>query len=175
MTSLKTSVSSGKTQIASAITDKGVSTAASATFSQMASNIRSISTSNVYSISSFNNELISDDLLIHCPCLDFRNGIVYYPANTEIEVNRNSFYLFINIKLDNYSQVELYTGSNNYPLYLMIWEYEPGNLSTLAVKTTSILYGYYNGYKDLGFTTDPNKLYILKIWGGNTYMGCRFK
>ena len=39
---LKTSVSSGKTQIASAITDKGVSTAASATFSQMASNIRSI-------------------------------------------------------------------------------------------------------------------------------------
>ena len=41
---LKTSVSSGKAQIASAITDKGVSTAASATFSQMASNIRNINT-----------------------------------------------------------------------------------------------------------------------------------
>nr|DAH19483.1 MAG TPA: hypothetical protein [Caudoviricetes sp.] len=39
---LKTSVSSGKAQIASAITDKGVSTAASATFPQMASNIRNI-------------------------------------------------------------------------------------------------------------------------------------
>ena len=39
---LKTSVSSGKAQIASAITDKGVSTAASASFSQMASNIRNI-------------------------------------------------------------------------------------------------------------------------------------
>lgn len=41
---LKTSVSSGKAQIASAITDKGVSTAASAAFSQMASNIRNINT-----------------------------------------------------------------------------------------------------------------------------------
>jgi len=39
---LKTSVSSGKAQIASAITDKGVSTAASTAFSQMASNIRNI-------------------------------------------------------------------------------------------------------------------------------------
>ena len=39
---LKTSVSSGKAQIASAITDKGVSTVASASFSQMASNIRNI-------------------------------------------------------------------------------------------------------------------------------------
>ena len=42
ISSLKSSVSSGKAQIASAITDKGVSTVASASFSQMASNIRSI-------------------------------------------------------------------------------------------------------------------------------------
>lgn len=42
ISSLKTSVSSGKAQIASAITDEGVSTAASASFSQMASNIRNI-------------------------------------------------------------------------------------------------------------------------------------
>ena len=42
ISSLKSSVSSGKAQIASAITDKGVSTAASASFSQMASNIRNI-------------------------------------------------------------------------------------------------------------------------------------
>lgn len=40
--SLKTSVSSGKAQIASAITDKGVSTSSSASFSTMASNIRQI-------------------------------------------------------------------------------------------------------------------------------------
>ena len=50
ISSLKSSVSSGKAQIASAITDKGVSTAASATFSQMASNIRNISTSNTSGI-----------------------------------------------------------------------------------------------------------------------------
>ena len=39
---LKTSVSEGKSLIASAITDKGVSTASSATFQTMANNIRSI-------------------------------------------------------------------------------------------------------------------------------------
>ena len=42
--SLKTSVSNGKSAVASAITDKGVSTSATATFSTMASNIRAIST-----------------------------------------------------------------------------------------------------------------------------------
>lgn len=39
---LKTSVSDGKTAIAAAVTDKGVNTAASDSFSTMASNIRSI-------------------------------------------------------------------------------------------------------------------------------------
>lgn len=40
--SLKSSVSSGKAQIASAITDKGVSTSSTASFSTMANNIRAI-------------------------------------------------------------------------------------------------------------------------------------
>ena len=43
---LKTSVSEGKSLIAAAVTDKGVQTAADATFQQMANNIRSISTFN---------------------------------------------------------------------------------------------------------------------------------
>ena len=41
---LFTSVSDGKAQVASAITDKGVNTASDATFDQMAANIRSIQT-----------------------------------------------------------------------------------------------------------------------------------
>lgn len=41
---LKTSVSSGKAQVASAITDKGVSTSSTASFSQMATNIGNIPT-----------------------------------------------------------------------------------------------------------------------------------
>ena len=40
--SLKTSVSNGKSAVASAITDKGISTSATATFDTMASNIRSL-------------------------------------------------------------------------------------------------------------------------------------
>lgn len=42
LNSLKTSVSNGKSAIASAITDKGVSTSASASFNTMANNIRNI-------------------------------------------------------------------------------------------------------------------------------------
>lgn len=45
ITNLFTSVSNGKSAIASAITDKGVSTASNATFSTMANNIRNIPTS----------------------------------------------------------------------------------------------------------------------------------
>lgn len=41
---LKTSVSEGKALVAAAVTDKGVSTAASATFATIASNVRSITT-----------------------------------------------------------------------------------------------------------------------------------
>ena len=44
MNSLKSSVNSGKAQIASVITDKGVSTSASDSFSQMATNINQIKT-----------------------------------------------------------------------------------------------------------------------------------
>lgn len=42
ISSLKTSVSNGKSAVASAITDKGVSTSATASFNTMANNIRSI-------------------------------------------------------------------------------------------------------------------------------------
>ena len=44
ISSLKTSVSNGKSAVASAITDKGVSTSATASFNTMANNIRSINT-----------------------------------------------------------------------------------------------------------------------------------
>ena len=44
LNSLKTSVSNGKSAVASEITDKGVSSSATASFDTMANNIRSIST-----------------------------------------------------------------------------------------------------------------------------------
>lgn len=51
VSSLKSSVSNGKSLIASAITDKGVSTASSATFQVMSDNIRSIPTSTTSGVS----------------------------------------------------------------------------------------------------------------------------
>ena len=170
---LKTSVSNGKSAVASAITDKGVSTSATASFNTMANNIRKIVTSNIYTINNFNNELISDDKITHYPCYEYGSGnnITYHAENTSLQNGRNYFYF--NMKLNNYTQVELYTGANKYPLYLSIYEYNPGDFSTILLKASSS--GYYNGYQNLGFTTDPNKLYLLRVSGGNYYMGCRFK
>ena len=170
---LKTSVSNGKSAVASAITDKGVSTSATASFNTMANNIRKIVTSNIYTINNSNNELISDDKITHCPCYEYGSGniITYHAENTSLENGKNYFYF--NMKLNNYTQVELYTGANRYPLYLSIYEYNPGDLSTITLKAS--LSGYYNGYQNLGFTIDPNKLYLLRVSGGNYYMGCRFK
>ena len=55
--SLKTSVSNGKSAVASAITDKGVSTSATASFDTMASNIRSIPVTTGYTrVSSYSAE-----------------------------------------------------------------------------------------------------------------------
>ena len=53
--SLKTSVSNGKSLIASAITDKGVSTAETATFQQMANNISVIKTTSSRTIALLSN------------------------------------------------------------------------------------------------------------------------
>ena len=47
LNSLKSSVSNGKSAVASAITDKGVSTSATASFEQMAANIAAISTKDM--------------------------------------------------------------------------------------------------------------------------------
>lgn len=170
---LKTSVSNGKSAVASAITDKGVSTSATASFNTMANNIRKIVTSNIYTINNSNNELISDDKITHCPCYEYGTGnnITYHAENTSLTNGKNYFYF--NMKLNNYTQVELYTGANNYPLYLSIYEYNPGDFSTITLKASRS--GYYNGYQNLDFITDPNKLYLLRVHGGNYYMGCRFK
>lgn len=50
LNSLKTSVSNGKSAVANAITDKGVSTSATASFDTMAENIRSIGSNGKFSI-----------------------------------------------------------------------------------------------------------------------------
>lgn len=58
---LKSSVSSGKTAIASAITDKGISTAADAPFTTMATNIRNISTDPKVVSGDFNTGIMNSD------------------------------------------------------------------------------------------------------------------
>ena len=67
ISSLKSSVSSGKATIAAAVTDKGVQTAADATFEQMANNIR-----NILSIGSL--DISGDQLSDWCKSATTQNG-----------------------------------------------------------------------------------------------------
>lgn len=60
MAELKNSVSDGKALVASAITDKGVATAADATFNVMASNIRNIQTERAYPNGFFKKDSLTD-------------------------------------------------------------------------------------------------------------------
>ena len=93
---LKSSVSSGKTQIASAITDKGVSTAASATFSQMASNISKI---DVYSGS-------THVIWIETPCITKNATVTATKGSVTITAKYNSTFGRWKAELPNSS----YTG-----------------------------------------------------------------
>lgn len=94
---LKSSVSSGKTQIASAITDKGVSTAASATFSQMATNIGKI---DVYSGS-------THVIWIETPCITKNATVTATKGSVTITAKYNSTFGRWKAELPNSS----YTGS----------------------------------------------------------------
>ena len=65
VTELFTSVSDGKSAIAAAITDKGVTTAADATFQQMAANVEAIQTSSVQSVNLHVTNNISTQVTIY--------------------------------------------------------------------------------------------------------------
>lgn len=104
---LKTSVSSGKAQVASAITDKGVSTSSTASFSQMATNIRSIA-------SGITPQLISGNVIY-----SNKDGNRYYWNNQYTNVNKyippvynikTGIYMFGHIILNNYTYI---WGSSN--------------------------------------------------------------
>ena len=96
ISSLKSSVSSGKAQIASAITGKGVSTSSTASFSTMASNIRSLS---VYPsdhkasiITNFNIAWNDDSVHTYVIPSEYANFPVYVKLNA---VNSNSGRLYV--------------------------------------------------------------------------------
>ena len=90
--SLKTSVSSGKSQIASAITDKGVSTSSSASFSTMASNIRKIkSIISPSSLSPRSVTLSSEDLPYTLPSSTCLIGGVPYRVSS----SKNNVYTLV--------------------------------------------------------------------------------
>ena len=89
---LKTSVSNGKSAVASAITDKGVSTSATASFDTMASNIRSIETASGSLINLPNGYLYSTTTFVHGFSMSWFNES---SGNSTLDYPINSNYAFI--------------------------------------------------------------------------------
>ena len=88
---LFTSVSDGKTQIASAITDKGVSTSASDTFAQMAANIGSIAVGKKINI--YTDQQTINNVLLEIP--NYHSGMQFVFWSTSSYYNYNSFSITI--------------------------------------------------------------------------------
>ena len=135
--SLKTSVSNGKSAVASAITDKGVSTSATATFDTMARNIRNIASA---------------------PKLLFTTQIVSY--NTQITLPQAVSYVVIDIISSDpqyNTTTTLRVSSGNVVIYSAT---ETGMTGTGKVELTAnlqsstILYVWYQ-YSGSGPNVDP--------------------
>lgn len=149
---LKTSVSEGKSLIAAAVTDKGVQTAADATFQQMATNIGNIQTGNCISgaASNITTESKFDDQRY--------NYLVITISNPLITTNFNRALIVFNVKnLNLQEQQGCLFYSTNKSSY--VYEYGDGRSSYNATFTASI------GTGKIIFTS--NKVYSAS--GGNPF------
>ena len=156
---LKTSVSNGKSLIASAITDKGVSTASSATFQTMANNIGKISTIGYQNLNSVNGTLITADTKTNLIGINTS----YSPFIFNIGTNVSSGVTYFNIKANGYTKVYLTSTGYSYYLKCRIYKYNISNVKLwdeLAyIKGSSSTTSYQN----LGFTMSSSATYMITI------------
>ena len=121
--SLKTSVSNGKSAVASAITDKGVSTSATASFDTMAGNIRSISTimnpaaseyGGIITAAHFMYILVCDKYPIQIPTTIIADIQIYADSYaTSGNSSEYSIYRDVNIPIRNYLPTTSEVNRNN--------------------------------------------------------------
>ena len=105
-TELFQSVSDGKSAVAAAITDKGVETAADATFQQMADNIGQIETGSTIPLANFSYSVYtSDDIYFTNSSFEFVSAT--YGSSATVQVPINSL---IAVTLGDFSRVESSSG-----------------------------------------------------------------
>lgn len=168
---LKSSVSNGKSLIASAITDKGVSTASDATFQTMSNNIRNIQTAagSIYDLAIYGGALFNNDTnKFYFPCLSISSsgGITIKNAGDNVRDWSNTL-IYFGIKGVGYTKVWTYENnsySSGESFAITIYEYDPFDLSTLVNK--KYLVGSFSkntSAQELGFTMSANKVYLITV------------
>ena len=128
---LKTSVSNGKSLIASAITDKGVSTASNATFQTMSNNIRSIQTAagSIYDITAHDGTLFDNETnASYFPFLMMSGNSINVKAIGSSVRSWSDVIIHFGIRGANYTKVWAYENnsySSGESFSMFIYEYDP--------------------------------------------------
>ena len=167
---LKTSVSNGKSLIASAITDKGVSTASNATFQTMSNNIRSIQTAagSIYDITAHDGTLFDNETnASYFPFLMMSGNSINVKAIGSSIRSWSDVIIHFGIRGANYTKVWAYENnsySSGESFSMFIYEYDPFDLSTLTIKniTTGKFNSRYSA-QELGFTMSTDKVYLIAV------------
>lgn len=163
---VKTSVSNGKSLIASAITDKGVSTASNATFQTMSNNIRSINSLSTINLNSVDGKLF-DFGVATVDVIDERSNTIH-TAGTSLSADRE--YIIYNIIGSGYSKVYVSANTNNHTLNMRMSRivFRNGLLFFEQVFSESVGIG---GNRNLGFTMTNNDIYSISF--NFDYIGSR--
>ena len=145
---LKTSVSNGKSAVASAITDKGVSTSATASFNTMANNIRSISTGP-------NVSVISGSVLYGSGRYYYQQYPSYTPPLFKIDYGLVIGY----VKFNGYSRITGSCLASTSPWYYQLYNVKTGALYT--IRSTSSMTG------TIPDSAKDGNPYIVIVYCGN--------
>ena len=142
LTPVKTSVSNGKSAIASAITDKGVSTSSSDSFATMASNIRNISGINeiIENNNIVNYPPFSEDISPGTLCRDY--GRIAPETTTPVanaggrnyQLTDNTYIAFNTIYLDGL-EYSLFTVADDGRVVSLVYNFSVGGTTTSANTT----------------------------------------
>lgn len=163
---LFTSVSNGKTEIASAITDKGVSTSASDSFTQMATNINNISTGFYSSgiISQVTSNKIIQFSFQYPNALNINNikYVVFYGCNSNLESSNNMYDLLTCLvctnTINNSSYNNFALGNGSYGYTFNYTEKITINDNIITIKIT------LPSSSSAVFVTYPKSSYHYRVW-----------
>lgn len=165
---LKTSVSNGKATVAGAITDKGISTSASASFQTMADNIKQIAIYNDTTI------IKQDPLCVCSPRSSWSRGIGFLLFSNNIEFTTVNFLI---TQLQSVSQDSSYSNliitlSGSFSLSQLAQSSD--NWTTFGITVSQKVYDYNGSSSSLSSSSTLDSQYMIGRYDRGSYTTAYF-